>query len=58
MIILKFTKNQGFTHPLEDTFFEKTTGGSQIDLQIDLPFINVQTTNGMANYYGEFITHH
>ena len=30
MIILKVTKNQGFTLPLEDTFFEKLQGG-QID---------------------------
>ena len=27
MIILKVTKNQGFTLPLEDTFFEKLQGG-------------------------------
>ena len=26
-IILKVTKNQGVTVSLEDTFFEKTTGG-------------------------------
>ena len=26
-IILKVTINQGFTLSLEDTFFEKTTGG-------------------------------
>ena len=28
MIILKVTKNQGFTLSLEDAFFEKTQGGS------------------------------
>ena len=32
MIILKVTKNQGFTLSLEDTFFEKPQWG-----QIDLP---------------------
>ena len=33
MIILKVTKNQGFTLCLEDTIFEKHSGGgSQIDL--------------------------
>ena len=32
MIILKVTKNQGFTLSLEDIFFEKPQGG-----QIDLP---------------------
>ena len=32
MIILKVTKNQGFTLSLEDTFFEKPQGvGGQID---------------------------
>ena len=30
-IILKVTTNQGFTLYLEDTFFEKPQGGSQID---------------------------
>ena len=31
-IILKVTKNQGFTFSLEDTFFEKPQGGGgQID---------------------------
>ena len=30
-IILKVTKNQGFTLSLEDTFFEKPQGGCQID---------------------------
>ena len=28
MVILKVTKNQGFTLSLEDAFFEKTQGGS------------------------------
>ena len=28
MIILKVTKNQGFSLSLEDTFFEKPQGGS------------------------------
>ena len=28
MIILKVTKNQGFTLSVEDTFFEKPQGGS------------------------------
>ena len=32
MITLKVTKNQGFTLPLEDTFFEKPQGQGQIDL--------------------------
>ena len=27
MIMLKVTKNQGFTLPVEDTFFEKPQGG-------------------------------
>ena len=31
MIILKVTKNQGFTLSLEDTFFEKPQGGGKID---------------------------
>ena len=31
MIILKVTKNQGFTLSLEDTFFEKPQGGGQFD---------------------------
>ena len=31
-IILKVTKNQGFTLSLEDTFFEKLEGGSQLGL--------------------------
>ena len=31
MIILKVTKNQGFTLSLEDTFFEKPQGGGEID---------------------------
>ena len=31
MIILKVTKNQGFTLSLEDKFFEKPQGGGQID---------------------------
>ena len=31
MIILKFTKNQGFTLSLEDKFFEKPQGVGQID---------------------------
>ena len=31
MIILKFTKNQGFTLSVEDTFFEKPQEESQID---------------------------
>ena len=31
MIILKVTKNQGFTLPLEDTVFEKPQGESQVD---------------------------
>ena len=30
-IILKVTKNQGFTLSLEDTVFEKPQGGGQID---------------------------
>ena len=30
-IILKMTKNQGFTLSLEDTFFKKPQGGSQIN---------------------------
>ena len=30
-IILKVTKNQGFTLSLEDTFFEKLEGGSQFE---------------------------
>ena len=30
-IILKVTKKQGFTLSLEDTFFEKPQGASQID---------------------------
>ena len=30
-IILKVTKNLGFTLSLEDTFFEKPQGGGQID---------------------------
>ena len=33
MIILKVTKNQSFTHSLEDTFLEEPLmGGGQIDL--------------------------
>ena len=32
MIILKVTKNQGFTLSLEDTFFEKPQGEGQTDL--------------------------
>ena len=32
MITLKVTKNQGFTLPLEDTFFEKPQGQGQTDL--------------------------
>ena len=32
MIILKVTKHQGFTLPLEDTSFEKPQGGGQIAL--------------------------
>ena len=48
MIILKVTKNQGFTLSLEDTFFEKPQGG-QIDPQglfinyvtLKLPFLNL-----------------
>ena len=31
-IILKATKNQGFTLSLEDTLFEKTTGGGGVKL--------------------------
>ena len=31
MIILNVTKNQGLTLSLEDTFFEKPQGRSQID---------------------------
>ena len=31
MIILKVTKNQGFTLPLEDIFFEKPQGGGKIE---------------------------
>ena len=31
MIILKVTKNLGFTLSLEDTFFENPQGGGQID---------------------------
>ena len=31
MIILKVTKDQGFTFSLEDTFFKKLQGGGQID---------------------------
>ena len=31
MIILKFTKNQGFPLSLEDKFFEKPQGVGQID---------------------------
>ena len=31
MIILKVTKNQGFTICLEDTILEKPQGGGQID---------------------------
>ena len=34
MIILKVTKDQGFTLSLEDTFFEKLQGGGG---QIDAP---------------------
>ena len=34
MIILKVTKDQGFTFSLEDTFFEKLQGGGG---QIDAP---------------------
>ena len=30
-MILKVTKNQGYTLSLEDTFFEKPQGGGQID---------------------------
>ena len=29
-IMLKFIKNQGFTHPLEDTFFEKPQEGVKL----------------------------
>ena len=38
-IILKVTKNQGFTISLEDTFFEKPQGGNggQTGLIIPLP---------------------
>ena len=40
MIILKVTKNVGFTLALEDTFFEEPHGGGggQIDLSSPLPF--------------------
>ena len=31
MIILKVTKNQGFTLPLEDIFFEKPQGGGKLN---------------------------
>ena len=36
MIILKFTKTQGFTFPTENTFLEKLQAAGQIDF--DWPF--------------------
>ena len=39
MIMLKVTKNQGFTLSIEDAFFEKPQGGGQIDLPAILGLI-------------------
>ena len=36
MIMLKVTKNQGFTLPVEDTFFEKPQGGRVLGLKSNL----------------------
>ena len=33
IIILKFTKNEGFTLSLEDIFLEKPQGGVKLNLQ-------------------------
>ena len=39
MLILKFTKKQGFTISLENTFFEKNPEANQID---PLPFLGLK----------------
>ena len=36
--ILKVTKNQGFTHSLEDTFFRKTTRGVKLTRPVNKLF--------------------
>ena len=46
LIMLKFTKKQGFTHSLEDAFLEKLQGG-----QIDTPRWGLKL-NGSWKMYG------
>ena len=45
MIVLKVTKNQGFTLNLEDTFFGEPQGGGQIDHPLSILALNKAKSN-------------
>ena len=50
-IILKVTKNQGFTLSLEDTFFKKPQGGSRVKADSGTIDIDVMLTNRPRHFY-------
>ena len=45
MIVLKVTKNLGFTLNLEDTFFGEPQGGGQIDHPLSILALNKAKSN-------------
>ena len=51
MIILKVTKNRGFTLSLEDTFVEKPQGGCQIDAPPPPAALGLNTFAGQITIY-------
>ena len=53
MIILKVTKNQGFTISLEDTFFENHRGG-QIEKFFDKVKLDLQSWVPCSNLTSRF----
>ena len=56
MIILKVTKNLGFTLALEDTFFQEPHGGGGVKLTSPSPSFSSPVVLGLKKLTWEFVS--